>query len=96
MSSPEDRLAALEDRLAADEWLTPGQVAVLVGMSRWAVDQWLSDGIRIEGETARWFPEYLRTPGGRRLVSPWDVRRIVAMCRQRHHGRSAHGDSTIG
>lgn len=39
-----DDATAIERRLDAGEWLRPGEVAVLFGVSRAAVDRWLTAG----------------------------------------------------
>lgn len=64
-STPEE----IERRLDAGEWLRPGDVAILLGVSRKTVDRMLPD----QSPTMRW----RRKPGtGRhREVHPEDVRR---------------------
>lgn len=67
----------IQARLGAGEALSPGQVAALLGVSRYGVDYWLVEGI-IDKETGeRWFPSFESTPGGHRKVPAADVRRLM-------------------
>jgi hypothetical protein len=86
MPRRKETVADVEALLAAGEMLSLGQIALLVGMSRYAVDHWLNDGIRVPGRLERWMPEYELTPGGHRLVPADAVRRIVEMRRMRRQG----------
>jgi hypothetical protein len=67
--------ADLEQMLAEGQWLSPGQVAVLLGGSRWTVIRATEYGWKVGSEV---FP--LRadeTAGGHRRCNPEDVRRIM-------------------
>jgi hypothetical protein len=79
MSRPKETQEDVERRLEADESLTPGQIALLLGMSRYSVDHWLKNGIRIKGYAEPWLPRYDTTVGGYRVVRPEVVRQILAL-----------------
>lgn len=82
----DEGVAEIEARLAAGEWLRPGQVATLFGKSRWAVDGWLRSGARMaNGE--RYFIAYRESPGGWRELDPEDVRKVLADYRTRRTGQ---------
>ena len=66
--------AELERRLNAGEWLKPGSVATLLGMSRGTVHNLL--GARKIG--------YRKTPGGQRECDPADVKRLLEERRRVH------------
>lgn len=55
-------------RLESGEWLLPGEVAILFGLTRWAVNNWIKAGkigVRL-------------TPSGQRMCDPVDVGRLLA------------------
>lgn len=69
----------LERKLDAGEWLSPGQVAALLGVGRSTVTRRLNDG------TLR----YRRRGGGiQRVCDPADVRRLLDESRRVHGGDS--------
>jgi len=72
----EDRAADIERRLDAGEWLRPGDVGVLFGRTRYAVDDWMNAGKL----------RFRRSPGGHREAHPEDVRRLLDEQRQVHGG----------
>ena len=93
--SPRRRESAddVRARLDAGNALSPGQVARLLGMTRFAVDYWLNRGLRVRGEAERWFPPYTETPGGQRMLRPDVVRRILAMRQAEHQGPRSRDES---
>jgi hypothetical protein len=68
--------AKLEQRLNAGEWLRPGAVAALLGLSRNTAHRML-----VAGKIG-----YRLTPGGYRECDPADVRRLLDARRRLHHG----------
>lgn len=73
--------AEIEKRLTDGDWLKPGEVAALFGRSRWAVNGWLKNGVKIAGE--RYYIGYRETPGGHRECDPEDIRTVLAAYRVR-------------
>lgn len=70
-------VADIERRLNADEWLRPGDVALLLGVARSTVHEYLKAG-RIR---------YRRKGGGvQRECHPDDVRRLLAEAREVRRG----------
>jgi excisionase family DNA binding protein len=68
--------AELERRLNAGKELSPGEVAVLLGVGRTTVHDMLNAGkIR-----------YTKTPGGHRRCDPVDVRRALDERRRKYSG----------
>jgi hypothetical protein len=83
MATPDPaEVEAAERRLSAGAWLKPGEVAALFNTTRWSVDRWLRNGVRMGGQ--RWRIGFRETPGGHRECDPADIRRILALYRQRH------------
>lgn len=72
-----DDPAVLERRLDAGEWLSPGAVAVLLGVGRTTVHY------RLEAGVIRY---RLKGAGIQRLCNPEDVRRLLAEARAEHRG----------
>lgn len=68
--------AEIEQRLNDGAWLKPGEVATLFGRSRWAVDGWIKNGVRVKGE--RYYLGFRETPGGHRELDPDDVKKVLA------------------
>jgi hypothetical protein len=74
-----------ERRLAEGAWLRVGEVALLFGVSRFAVDYWIKNGGTVNGE--RFFPTYRKTFGGWRELDPVDVKLLLDSYRKRRTGR---------
>ena len=74
--------AEVAARLDAGQDLTPGQVAILLGVTRFGVDYWIVEGLQVSGETERWHPEHTTSPGGRRKVKAAAVRRLIDLTTQ--------------
>jgi hypothetical protein len=72
--------AELEQRLQAGEWLHPGEVATLFGMTRGAVVYWLNNGVMLDG--SRFRIRFTKSPGGWRSCNPEDVTRVLAAHRR--------------
>ena len=79
-------------RLDAGQSLTTGQVAILLGVTRYGVDYWLVEGIRVPGEAARWRPEFTASPGGHRRITPAAVRRLAELATQDRPRRARRHD----
>lgn len=85
----DEELAKIEERLAAGEWLPPGEVAKLFDVTRFAVAYWLKKGQTTYG------PLHFRsTPGGHRQCDPVDVRRMLAEYRKVRGGGSKEDSPT--
>lgn len=61
-------LDEVERQLAEDRWLKTGALAILFGVDRGTVDNWIKAG-RLR---------YRQTPGGQRECQPDDVRALLA------------------
>lgn len=66
--------AEVERQLAEGRWLRTGPLAVLFGVDRTTVDNWIRAGML----------QYRKTMGGQRECDPADVRRLLAERRQVH------------
>jgi hypothetical protein len=69
-------LAQVEAQLAEGRWLRTGALAVLFGVDRTTIDNWIRAGMLA----------YTKTPGGQRECDPADVRRLLAERRTVHRG----------
>lgn len=78
-----DDQAELERRLNAGEWLSTGEVAVLLGTSRWTVIRIVDIGRVIDGVEYRIGTRGL---GRNRELDPKDVKAILDARRRRHGG----------
>lgn len=73
----QQKRAELEKRLEAGEWLPPGDVAIVLAISRSKATRMLSDG-RIG---------FRFRPGSKyRVANPADVKRLLDESRQEHRG----------
>jgi hypothetical protein len=75
--------AGIERRLRTGAWLRPGEVGILFGKSRWAVDYWLRKGVKVRGETDRRMIGFRESPGGWRECDPDDVSALLDAYRTR-------------
>ena len=79
----DDKLAEIERKLDAGEWLRPGEVALLFDTTRTSIDRWIRAG-RIAYRR--------RGPAGYRVLNPEDVRRELDEYRRER--RNGTGDTT--
>jgi hypothetical protein len=79
MPRPAETAQEVAARLADGQDLTPGQVAILLGVTRYGVDYWIVAGIQVPGEAERWHPEHTTSPGGRRKIKAEAVRRLIEL-----------------
>jgi hypothetical protein len=75
-----DDKAELERRLNAGEALSTGEVAVVLGTSRWTVDRIVRDGTVINGVR---YEIGWTTLGRNRELDPGDVKKILEARRRR-------------
>jgi hypothetical protein len=73
--------------LDADRDLTTGQIALILAVSRFAVDHWLVEGIADRATGERWTPEHHFTPGGHRKVPAGEVRKLIALTARQPRAR---------
>lgn len=64
----------LRQAVQAGQWLTPGEAAVVLRLSRMTVHRWIAKG---------WIG-YRQTPGGHRKCNPEDLQRLLATNARRH------------
>jgi predicted site-specific integrase-resolvase len=68
--------AEVQAKLDAGAWLKSGALAILFGVDRSTVDDWIGKGLL----------GYRRTVGGHRECDPADVRKLLAERNQIHRG----------
>ena len=73
------KIQKLEGKLDAGEWLSPGQVAELLGVSRSTAQRLFNNG-----EIG-----HRKKPGGYRYGNPEDVRRHLQAARTEYRGETA-------
>lgn len=80
----------IEKRLNDGEWLRIGDLMILFGASRSAVDRWLRKGANFPG--GRLVIRYRVDPSGDRLCMPEDIQAVLAESRKIHSADDQNGD----
>lgn len=79
-SSTPDEIQA---RLDAGKPLGVGDVAALLGVSRFGVNNWIVNGVADPESGGRWYPTVVATPGGHRKIVAESVLRLVELAQLR-------------